>query len=747
MENVSRLSTGLLMLQDRVPYVLGPRPRFVLDRVEAGGRREVSYRVRSDLRGRYPLGPLQLRLTDPFGMCELTRSFSTYDTLTVIPRVEALPPVRLTGEAKGYGDGRQRSLALAGEDDIIPRGYRYGDDLRRVHWRLTARYGELMVRREEQPQRSRCTVLLDTRGVAFRGAGPDSAFEWAVAGAASTLVHMLERGFSVRLLTDTGSSVPGEGAEGFTGASQESADAAGMMMDTLAVIDHSDGTGLSPAYDVLRGGNEGLLIAFLGDLDEEQASVLGKMRQRSGGAVAFLLDSESWVREPSDVSGPLDRSEDRLRMLREAGWTAVTVPRGCPWPSCGGRRTACARTWRRRGRPRGWHMSGRARLAVCATAATLMASCALLPLVDPATWLFQAAFLLAVQSGVGALTRRVPLARPLTVAAQALVTLMMLTLVFARQQAVALIVPGPEAFQHLGTLLQAGTDDVGRYSIPAPLSDGIRLMLVGGVLVIGLAVDALAVTYRSAAPAGLPLLALYSVAAGLAGGGAAWLWFLLAAAGYLMLLLAEGRDRLSQWGRVFGGAPRAPGPDLATGAVAPVRTGRRIGAVALGIALVVPLALPSLDGGLLDGTGRGVGNGPGGGGTISAVNPLVSLRDSLNVDEDRTVMTYRTNTNETQDLYLRIVSLDDFDGTAWKPPSGTSRRCRRRSRRRSASAVTSGGPRSRPASRRPSGTGRTGCRCPTRPARSTSAAPGGTSPWGAPSSATTARTPAGCSTR
>ncbi|MFG3171688.1 DUF3488 and DUF4129 domain-containing transglutaminase family protein [Streptomyces sp. NPDC048200] len=312
-------------------------------------------------------------------------------------------------------------------------------------------------------------------------------------------------------------------------------------------------------------------------------------------------------------------------------------------------------------------MSGRARLAVCATAATLMASCALLPLVDPATWLFQAAFLLAVQSGVGALTRRVPLARPLTVAAQALVTLMMLTLVFARRQAVALIVPGPEAFQHLGTLLQAGTDDVGRYSIPAPLSDGIRLMLVGGVLVIGLAVDALAVTYRSAAPAGLPLLALYSVAAGLAGGGAAWLWFLLAAAGYLMLLLAEGRDRLSQWGRVFGGAPRAPGPDLATGAVAPVRTGRRIGAVALGIALVVPLALPSLEGGLLDGTGRGVGNGPGGGGTISAVNPLVSLRDSLNVDEDRTVMTYRTNTNETQDLYLRIVSLDDFDGTAWKP--------------------------------------------------------------------------------
>jgi uncharacterized protein (DUF58 family) len=145
--NVSRLPTGLLMLQDRVPYVLGPRPRFVLDRLEPGARREVSYRVRSDLRGRYRLGPLQLRLTDPFGMCELIRSFSDHDTLTVVPPTEPLPPVRLTGQAGGYGEGRQRTLSPAGEDDVIPRGYRHGDDVRRVHWRSTARYGELMVRR------------------------------------------------------------------------------------------------------------------------------------------------------------------------------------------------------------------------------------------------------------------------------------------------------------------------------------------------------------------------------------------------------------------------------------------------------------------------------------------------------------------------------------------------------------------------------------------------------------------------
>ena len=48
LENVTRLPTGLLMIEDTVPYALGARPRFVLDRVESQGVREIDYRVRSD---------------------------------------------------------------------------------------------------------------------------------------------------------------------------------------------------------------------------------------------------------------------------------------------------------------------------------------------------------------------------------------------------------------------------------------------------------------------------------------------------------------------------------------------------------------------------------------------------------------------------------------------------------------------------------------------------------------------------
>ncbi|MEU7065830.1 transglutaminaseTgpA domain-containing protein [Streptomyces sp. NPDC046161] len=312
-------------------------------------------------------------------------------------------------------------------------------------------------------------------------------------------------------------------------------------------------------------------------------------------------------------------------------------------------------------------MSGHVRLTLFALLATLLTAWSLTPLVESPGWLVQAALLLGVQSLVGAGARRVPLARPLTVAAQFLVSLLLLALLFAGKAEN----PSGGVLGYLltdfGSLFGQGVRDVGEFAIPAPTTDGIRLLLLAGVLLIGLMVDLLAVTARSAAAAGLPLLALYSVAAGLsAGRGGAWLSFLLAGCGYLMLLLSESRDRLAQWGRVFGGA--APGPvggGSGGQAVAPVRTGRRIGAVALGLALVAPVALPAMGGGLLGTGGDGAGSGPGGG-TISAVNPLVSLQSSLNAQDNRVVLRYRTDSPQLSEQYLRILALDEFDGVKWE---------------------------------------------------------------------------------
>jgi len=132
LENVSRISTGLLLAEETIPYALGTRPRYVLNGIERGGSREVSYQLRSDLRGKYAIGPLQIRIADVFGLVELTASFATQSTLTVTPKVVPLISASTTGSWSSDGDGRTRMTAAAGDDDVIPRAYRDGDELRRL---------------------------------------------------------------------------------------------------------------------------------------------------------------------------------------------------------------------------------------------------------------------------------------------------------------------------------------------------------------------------------------------------------------------------------------------------------------------------------------------------------------------------------------------------------------------------------------------------------------------------------------
>ena len=192
------------MLEDHVPYVLGTRPRFVLDGIGHGWRRHATYQVRSDVRGRYEIGPMSVRVSDPFGLVELGRSFRSTASLTVTPRTVPLPPIPLGGAWTGSGDNRPRAFAIGSAEDVTVREYRRGDDLRRVHWRSSARVGELMVRREEQPWQSRATLFVDNRLSAHQGQGIASSLESAVSAAASIAVHLGQRGFTVRLVTSSG---------------------------------------------------------------------------------------------------------------------------------------------------------------------------------------------------------------------------------------------------------------------------------------------------------------------------------------------------------------------------------------------------------------------------------------------------------------------------------------------------------------------------------------------------------------
>ncbi|MDQ3714479.1 MAG: DUF58 domain-containing protein [Actinomycetota bacterium] len=282
--NRAEQRSGLLQLDDSVPHLLGPHARFVVDRLAPGDSVELDYQVQSALRGRFAIGPLRLKLTDPFGLVERSRGFAATDVLTIVPVVHPLPGVGLGGAYSTGGESSSRSVSIQGEDDAATREFRSGDDLRKVHWRSTARVGKLMVRREEQPWQTRSALLLDTRSTAHRGEGMSGSFEWSVSAAASVGDHLSRLGYSLRLFTDGGE------IHGVSGLAARDA-----LLDRLAVIRTSTIRTLDHGISELRqAGEDGLLVCVLGEASPDDAAALIRGRSSTSTSIAVLSDVGSY---------------------------------------------------------------------------------------------------------------------------------------------------------------------------------------------------------------------------------------------------------------------------------------------------------------------------------------------------------------------------------------------------------------------------------------------------------------------
>lgn len=336
--NEGRVPTGILLLEDRLPLALGPRPRFVLEGIGHGWQRRASYRVCSDTRGRFEIGPMSVRIGDPFGMVALNRTFSDSAPLVVTPPTVPLTALPLSGAWTGSGDNRPRAFATGSAEDVTVREYRHGDDLRRVHWPSSARAGEMMVRREEQPWQARATVFLDNRVAAHRGQGSHSSLEAAVAHAASVVLHLTQRGFTVRLVTAAGDDA--SNAWHF----RDTAVNVAPLMESLAVVDADPRARLETGW-LAEGERGGLVIAVLGALGTEDRPFLSRLSHLSSSALALVLDVDQWSmrtsRQPASVPAPQD---EVTALPRSLGWRAATVQPGAPldrlWRQLGNGRTA-----------------------------------------------------------------------------------------------------------------------------------------------------------------------------------------------------------------------------------------------------------------------------------------------------------------------------------------------------------------------------------------------------------------------
>jgi hypothetical protein len=186
-----------------------------------------------------------------------------------------------------------------------------------VHWRSTARTGELMVRREEQPWQSRATIVLDSRRTAHRGTGAASSLEWLVAAAASIAVHLTHAGFAVRLVTDR----PLSDASAWHDRRPDDVEQSGPILDELAVMTVSDTPTLVHAVDAVTA-SPGLVVTLLGAQTTGDLADLSRMRAHGSTVLGLALDTSAWGDEP-DTGHP--GAERLAQHLTARGWCAVVA--------------------------------------------------------------------------------------------------------------------------------------------------------------------------------------------------------------------------------------------------------------------------------------------------------------------------------------------------------------------------------------------------------------------------------------
>ncbi len=301
------------------------------------------------------------------------------------------------------------------------------------------------------------------------------------------------------------------------------------------------------------------------------------------------------------------------------------------------------------------------RLTVAAGLATATATLGLERLVQNGPWLLACFLVIAVVGVAGHLMRTTRLPRPVVILVQLVAALCALTLLRVPGSAIGLFIPGPGAFHELGRQIADGRSNISSEAPPAVATPGITTILTMVCGAFAVLIDAVAVTYRRAVLAGLPLLAVYLIPATRRPGGLSWLAFCVTAIGDLSLVSAEGHDRLSRWGRALGGSARGPG-ELSGPANNPHSAlSRRITVTAVTAALVLPWFIPTLPGIFKTGSGTGAGAGTG---TIS-IDQSVDLRRSLTSTSAVPLLRYTTDSTDVRSDYLQMSVLDRFDGDSW----------------------------------------------------------------------------------
>ncbi|MEO7146412.1 MAG: DUF58 domain-containing protein [Terrimesophilobacter sp.] len=290
---------------DLLPWGETTTPGQELPPLPPHNTQTVSYSFVPPVRGIRELGPLLTEVFDPFGLARAQFAIGERSRIVVAPPSISLAPSAVE-IASDRGSARLFDhRALAGEHDIMTRDYRPGDALRRVHWKASAHYGDLMVREDEKHSNARALILLDTRRRSYRDTSrvisndrsESENFEWALSMANSLRDHWVASGLRVRV-AETAVAQLADATNGDD------------FVESLARVrlSYQDPSAIRLTDE--HRGPHGSIVAILDAPDPETIAALIAQRGSFTIAAAFLLN-------PTNT--------DLASRLEHAGWSVHRV--------------------------------------------------------------------------------------------------------------------------------------------------------------------------------------------------------------------------------------------------------------------------------------------------------------------------------------------------------------------------------------------------------------------------------------
>jgi uncharacterized protein (DUF58 family) len=274
--------------------------------------------IRCQRRGRYSLGTLTAKATDPLGFFSMERHFGKSQGIVVFPATLDLPLFQTLPRQEPGASPRHWLASQVGPNASRVREYTSGDSLRHIHWHSTAHTGNLMVK-EFDPDRYNYTfkdiwIALDMYQGCQLGVGDETIEEYSITITASLAKKYLESGKNVGLIAS------GERAYLFL---PETGDE--HLKDILHALAIIKATGKLPIDNLLASQAERFEAgsALVVITSSDCGGIVAPLRRTVNRGIivtVILLDAMSFGGETSTI--------DTARRLVASGINAYTVRRG-----------------------------------------------------------------------------------------------------------------------------------------------------------------------------------------------------------------------------------------------------------------------------------------------------------------------------------------------------------------------------------------------------------------------------------